>query len=565
MLESLSIRNYAIIDGMTVEFTGGLNVITGETGAGKSIVVDALELVLGARASSEMIRAGETFLDVTGVFTVDSSPVRELLPFDLEDSVLILRREVRADGNNRCFINDHPVTLKLLKEIGDRLVDFHGQHDHQSLLNVADHVGFLDGFGGLDGLAEEVKRFFSEMTDKRRELASLRQAVESARRDRDLYSFQCDEIDKIRPRKGEDEDLEASIRRLSSATELKTLSQRIFLELSEEDGSASQRLGDFAAEIENIVDIDAELVPVLERMNDLVQGVEDIARFFREYADSVEDDPALLAECDERLAALEKLRKKYGPSLDDVIAYREKIGKELEKAEMSDEHLIALENECKAIQSTLAERARELSEKRRIIAPKLSSEVESHLAELGMNGSRLVVDIGPSDSGESIECEGKSVNVTENGIDRVEFLISANPGEPPRPLVKVASGGEISRTMLALKLALSDVTLVPSMVFDEIDVGVSGRVAESIGKKLMKLTEQRQALVITHLPQIAAMADRHFSARKRIEGDRTLAGLILLDRDMREKELAMLLSGETLTETALAHARRLMDDNTKRK
>lgn len=559
MLESISIQNYAIIDEMTVEFSDGLNIITGETGAGKSIVVDALELILGARASGEMIRAGAAKLMVSGVFTdVNNLPEN----FDItesETSTVILRREVRSDGNNRCFVNDNPVTLKALKEIGDKLVDFHGQHDHQSLLSVMDHVQYLDGFAGLDALRSEIEMLFSEMRSIRRKIAKIEKAIESAQRDRELFSFQFTEIDKAGIQPGEDNEVEASISRLSRAEELKALGLSTFQKLSEADGSIAEKLGDIAAKVESQSQYDADLAPWSNRMSELLDSVEDAARFFRTYAENLEDDPALLADLNDRLELLERLKKKYGPTLEDVLTYRDRIKAELDGSEMSKEELSALGIELERVEAKLLEKARELSKERKKAAPAISAEVERHLRELGMSGARLVVEISEANAPDAISSNGSMVAVTENGIDNVEFLITANPGEPPKPLVKVASGGEISRIMLSLKLTLSKITGVPSMVFDEIDVGVSGRIAESIGRKLKKLTENRQALVITHLPQIAGMAKRHFSARKTVSGERTRTGLVLLDDAMRQRELASLLSGDTLSESALAHAKELMD------
>jgi len=559
MLESLTIRNYAIIDEMTTEFSSGLNIITGETGAGKSIVVDALELVLGARASSDMIRAGAVSLDVSGVFTPETALMENVLPFRVDEDMLILRREVRLDGNNRCFVNDRPVTLRVLRELGNRLVDFHGQHDHQSLLNVAEHVTFLDGYGALDSLALRTGQLYEEMLNIRSSVKKLKSAIESASRDRELYSFQLDEIERASITPSEDIELGNSIRKLARASELKELGYKIFQVLSEADESVALRLGELAGEVERMSEYDTGLGPHCERLTELADGVEEVARDFRGYSDEIDDDPSLLAELDERLGLIERLKKKYGPALDDVFAYRDRIKRELDRAEDREEELAKLQARLKKAELQLAESARELSDKRRKAAPRLAKEVESHLRELGMSGARLVIDIQECAGAEKVEYHGESFPVTRNGCDRVEFLISANKGEPPRPLVKVASGGEISRIMLALKLSLMDANRVPSMVFDEIDVGVSGRIAESIGKKLLKLTENRQALVITHLPQIAVMAERHFSARKTVAGQRTRAGLTLLNDEKRERELASLLSGEDLTDTALAHARELLE------
>ncbi|MCE5251410.1 DNA repair protein RecN [bacterium] len=558
MLESLTIRNYAIIAEMTVQFPGGLTVITGETGAGKSIVIDALELVLGARASAEMIRAGSDELEVSGVFTHDASIRDEEFPIGEDDDVLILRREVRADGSSRCFVNDQPVTLKSLKKLGDRLVDLHGQHDHQSLLMVTDHVRFLDGYGGLGERAEAVGRLFHEYVTVRASIARMKERIENSRRDRDLYRFQSDEIDNANILPNEDEELEQSIRRLSRATELKELGWRAFQVLSDAEGSVEEVLGSLAGSVGELAQSDSGLAPLAERMEELTGGVSELAGDFRRYADAIEDDPATLAEIEERLAFIERLKKKYGPRLDDVFAFREKIGKETVEIEELEHELKALESTLGTVGPNLFRCARELSAKRRKASPELAREVEAHLAELGMSGAKLVIEIGKNEGGIELAFEGAQITVGKEGADRVEFMFSANPGVPPRPLVKIASGGEVSRVMLALKLALSSVDSVPTMVFDEIDVGVSGRVAEAVGNKLLKLSGKRQVVVITHLPQIAGKTVSHFSARKTVEKGMTQASLVALDENMRQKELAAMLSGEKLTDTALAHARELM-------
>ena len=561
MLESLTIRNYAIIDEMTVRFSPGLNIITGETGAGKSIVVDALELLLGARASSEMIRSGADALEVSGVFTADGVDIDGDLPVEIEDGVVIVRREVRADGNNRCFVNDRPQTLRLLKELGLRLVDFHGQHEHQSLLETPRHVEFLDGYAGLEAMRREVGERYTELSRIAARIEDIRRSMEQRHRDRELYEFQLDEIDRANIQPGEDDTIEADISRLAAAQELKALGWELFEGLSEAEGSVAERLGEFAARLESAANSDSSLQPWLEKMLELEEGVRDAADHFRGYADTVEDDPAFLAELEERLAMIERLRKKYGPSVEDVLCYRDRIKGELDAGAGSERELDELDARLVAGRKSLLAQASVLSEKRRAAAPELAREVESHLAELGMSGAQLLVAVEPCENGMSIDTSDGPVRISGQGMDRVEFMITANPGEPPRSLVKVASGGEISRVMLSLKLALTDATSVPTMVFDEIDIGVSGRIAESIGKKLRKLTERRQALVITHLPQIAAMANRHFSARKRIEQDRTLAGLVELDNDMRKREVASLLSGQNLTDAALDHARQLIDNS----
>ena len=558
MLESLSIRNFAIIDELTVRFSAGLNVITGETGAGKSIIVDALELVLGARSSTDMIRAGGESMTVTGVFAVKPGFPLESLPCEPEEGVLILRREIRSDGGGRSYVNDRPVTLRALREIGDRLVDLHGQHDHQSLLAIPEHVRFLDGFGGLEPLARETADLHREYTAALDEVASLRNRIESGRRDRELHRFQIGEIEAAALSPSEDAEMEQRILTLSRAADLKSLGFQVFQELSERDGALEERLGSLAGRVRELSRYDGRLAPLLAELEGIIASVGELASEFRSYGERIEDDPAMLEELESRLALIEKLKKKYGPSLEDVLAYFRSISEETEGAERLERELADREADLAVLRSRLFDRAALLSRKRRETAPLLSREVEAHLSELGMSGARLVVDIAPFEGGYRFDADCGSVSVGRNGLDRVEFLIVSNPGEPPRPLVKIASGGEVSRIMLALKLSLCGADSVPTMVFDEIDSGVSGRMAEAVGKKLGRLAETRQTLVITHLPQIAVMADRHFSARKEIEGGRARTSLVLLDELQREEELASLLSGETLTETALAHAREMM-------
>lgn len=559
MLESLSIRNYAIIDEMTIEFSDGLIVITGETGAGKSIVVDAFELVLGARASSEMVRSGADCMSVCGVFNINEDPLLNEIQFETDKGILILRREVRADGSSRCFVNDRPVTLKTLKELGDRLVDLHGQHDHQSLLNITEHVNFLDGYGRFSALADEVEDLFNESVKIRNQIDELELQIRNLNRDSELHRFQINEIEEAKIAPGEDAAVSNDIQKLSRAVELKSLGWEVFQELSEAEGSIGERFGELTSRIEHLSRYDSELCSFMEKIEELSVGISDLANSFREYTEKIVDDPASLEEMEERLALIERIKKKYGPGLNDVFncldeIKKETVGKEELEAKLADSKL-----RKKEIESKLTDRAFMLSKKRKEIAPRLSKKVETHLSQLGMQEARLVIDIDKYEGPDKLLINDQAVPVGKDGFDRVEFLISANPGEPPKSLVKVASGGEVSRIMLALKLTLMNAVPVPTMVFDEIDIGISGRIAEAVGQKMLELSESRQVLAITHLPQIAVMANYHFSARKSFNGERTFTKLLLLDEKARQKELATLLSGETLTDTALAHAKKLMD------
>jgi DNA repair protein RecN (Recombination protein N) len=559
MLKSLTIQNYAIIDEMTVEFSDGLNVITGETGAGKSVVVDAFELVLGARASSDMVRTGAAGMSVTGVFGFDDETGRVDIPVEIDDGLLILRREIRADGTGKCYINDRPVTLKTLKELGDRLVDLHGQHDHQSLLNVSEHITFLDSYCSLLPLSAEVARLYNEMVAIRKKIAALESKINTLARDKELYEFQINEIESADISPDEDTELVNEIKRLLRAVDLKSLGWELFQKLSEADGSIGETLGEISTRIEHLSRHDSELTAFLEKVETVSVGVNDLADSFREYAEKINDDPAYLAEMEERLGTIETLKNKYGPALDDVFNYLKRIKKEFEREEELEGELSDLRRKKDEIESSLAKNALSLSQKRKTAAPRLSKNAEEHLSELGMGNASLVIDIKRFDGPDTLEIDGESVPVGKDGFENIEFLISANPGEPPKSLVKIASGGEISRVMLSLKLALAHAVNVPTMVFDEIDIGVSGRIAEAVGKKMLQLSGNRQVLTITHLPQIAVMGTSHFSVRKNVDGGRTYSELILLDEISREKELASLLSGETMTDTALAHAKELLD------
>ena len=371
MLESLTVKNYAIIDSMTVEFSGGFNVITGETGAGKSIVVDALELILGARFSSEMIRSGSEDMSVCGLFNIDSGSLPDDMSFETDDGVLIIRREIRKDGTGRCFINDNPVTLKKLKELGNQLVDLHGQHDHQSLLNASEHVKYLDSYGALSRLAQETEDLYCEIVEKRTEIHELQIKIENLVRDRELYKFQVREIEEAQLAPGEDTALENDIKRLSSAAELKSLGWEIFQELSENEGSIGERIGQLSSKVDYLSKYDSALDSFVEKIEEISVGLFDLANTFREYAEKIEDDSAALAEMEERLVLVEKIKKKYGPSLEDVFKYLGEIKKEIHGIEEYEEKIAGLKLREKEMELKLTECASLLSEKEKRLHPVL--------------------------------------------------------------------------------------------------------------------------------------------------------------------------------------------------
>ncbi|MEW6061464.1 MAG: DNA repair protein RecN [Bacteroidota bacterium] len=566
MLRSLLIKNYALIEEISVEFSPGLTVITGETGAGKSILVDALSLLLGERASTEMIRTGADKAIVEGAFVVrHTKGVAEILRSNENDGVdeIIVRREITAKGQSRCFINDSPVNVSLLKEIGDALVDLHGQHEHQSLLHQETHIQFLDDYGDYEKELESYRASFNALAEVISKKNELQEQEEQLKAKKSLYEFQMKEIDAINPQAGEEEQLEAELKILENTETLNQLTSGIHQLLYESEHSTRDSLVQARKMLEQLAEIDATFSDSVNELRSAEVVVDEISKLVQHYASRIEFNPARLEEIRDRLGALALLKKKYGGTVETLIAYRQKIGDEYKVAENFEEEIATLQEEIESLRNECGKKANLLTQRRKEISKTLEKEIIASLAELGIQKAKFDIRIqqtvvGNASTAFAVKIGSSLVEATSTGVDRVEFFISTNAGEEVKPLAKVASGGEVSRIMLALKTALAQSDRTPVLIFDEIDTGVSGRIGQAVGVSLKKLSKHHQVIAITHLPQIAGLADTHFAVEKIETNKRTSTRLRLLNDDERVTEVAKLLSGEKITEAGLKSARELM-------
>ena len=571
MLKTLLIKNYALIEEIEVEFESGLNIITGETGAGKSILIDALSLVLGERASSDVIRRGADKAVVETVFGVSGN--RRVKNFIQTQEVevgdeLILRREISAKGHNRCFVNDTPVNLSAMQSLGDLLVDLHGQHDHQSLLRAETHIDLLDDFGGLAGLREEFAASFDRMTALFLEMEELQSRERGLRERKDLYEFQIQEIDALDPQRGEEETLETELRILENAEKLYEATSNLHQLLYEGEQAVYDQVVLARNQLEDLSRIDKAFEEIKDECASAVAIISEVAKFIQSYNSKIEFNPERLEQIRERLGKLALLKKKYGGSVDAVIAHREKIGQEFALAENFEGEIGKLKERIEAERKACSTAAQRLSTKRREHVNKINNSVAAELARLGISNARFDVRIENKVLGKAnglaqpqrvyVKLGREYYEATSKGIDSVEFYISTNLGEELKPLVKVASGGEISRVMLALKSILAKSERLPLLIFDEIDVGVSGRIAVAVGKSLKSLSQFHQVVAITHLPQIAGLADTHFVVEKIEREKRTRTRLRRLELEERVEEVAKLMSGTQVTDAGLRGARELM-------
>jgi DNA repair protein RecN (Recombination protein N) len=556
MLTELVISDFAIIDSLRLILTPGFNVLTGETGAGKSIIIDAVGLLLGGRADTTMVRAGANLAQIEGIFHL-STQMQELLDLVLEreglegesPEVLVLGREIRANGRSYCRVNGRAVSLSLLEEIGGPLVDIHGQGEHLSLLKTATQQRLLDRFGGLDGqrntMAEQVKHLKSA----HRELqAQLRDEKELARRV-DQLSHQVEEITAARLRPGEEEQLDSERTRLAHAERLAQLSNEVCQALYEGNEEASSSVADLldraSRTLGQLAQIDGELEASRQQAESLGIQVSELAHTLRAYRDSIEVNPQRLNQVEERLTLVHSLKRKYGQSVEEIMAFRQQAQEEMERITHRDERIEWLRAEVERLRHEIGRQALALSQARRVAAERLAESAEMHLGDLNMQGARFAVALTWSDDPDGVYVEERTLACSENGIDRVEFLIAPNPGEGPNSLAKTASGGETSRLMLALKAVLAVADETPTLIFDELDQGIGGRVGAAVGRKLRDVSHgaqsERQVLCVTHLPQIAGYADAHFVVEKLVGGGRTTASIRTLDGAGRVEELAAML------------------------
>lgn len=565
MLNSLEIKDYALIENIHVEFGPGLNIITGETGAGKSILIGALGLLLGERASSEAVRKGAAKSYVEGIFNIGTNEkVKKYLSdnnFEFSEE-LIIRREISVKGSNRCFINDSPVQLSHVKEVGDLLIDLHGQHDHQSLLRTETHIDFLDEFCRVNDILDEFKAKRKILLDSINELNTLKKNEKEIKNKLELNSFQLKEINAVSPEKDEDSILERELKIMENAEKLFDSSSQIHSAIYEDENCAHDLLVSIQNSLNSISRIDESLKGKADEINSAVQLVRDVGDFIRDYRDKIDIDPNLLEEKRERAGAIYLLKKKYGGTLESVLSHRNKIEEELSIAENFGESIKNLEKKIDSIRMDILKIGLNLSSIRKKEARKIEKSIEEALSYLGINDSKFVINISFNESllsDQYVEHEKKRVSIFPNGLDEVEFYISTNKGEDPKPLVKTASGGEVSRIMLAIKSVMAKTEKLPLLVFDEIDVGISGRIAQKVGKVLKNLSVSHQIISITHLPQIAAFADHNYSVTKKSSADRTISMIQKLNNDEKVNEIAKLLSGEKVTDNNRKNAQDLID------
>ncbi len=565
MLKTLFIKNYALIEELNVEFERGLNIITGETGAGKSIIIDALSLVLGERADTDSVRKGAEKAVVEGVFdTAGNQKLKKLLEsneIDFSDE-LIVRREVSIKGQSRSFINDSPVTTSLLKEAGDLLVDLHGQHEHQSLLRTETHIDLLDDYGRLEGLVNEFNHAYNKAHQILNELKELKAKEQQLMERRSLYEFQIKEIDVVSPHAGEEDELENELRILENAEKLFSATERLYQMLYEGDNAVHDRIILARNELENLAAIDTSFGEPRSEANSAAAIIDELAKFIQQYNSKIEFNPERLEGIRNRLGNIALLKKKYGGSLEAVITLRENIGREFELANNFQTEISSLVKRFDTERKIVSEIAQRLSIKRHEVGKKAGKSIVLALGELGIPNAifETVITTSPAQNkDEAIIKLGKEfLTATPEGMDFVEFYISTNVGEDPKPLAKVASGGEISRIMLAMKMILAKSDRLPLLIFDEIDVGVSGRIAQAVGQSLKKLSQFHQVIAITHLPQIAGFADIHFVVEKTEDKQRAATTIRKLDIEERVEEVAKLMSGAEITESGLESARELM-------
>ena len=563
MLKSFEVKDYALIEHISVEFGNGLNIITGETGAGKSILIDAMSLLLGERASTEVVRKGAQKSFVEGIFNVKGNKkVKSLLEendVDFSDE-LIIRREISLKGTNRCFINDTPVNLNLIKEVGNLLVDLHGQHEHQSLLRTETHIDYLDEFGSYQEDLQQYKNLYSELLTKENELKDLKARENLIKEKKDFYAFQIKEIDNVSPQKDEEEKLNEELNILENSEKLAELTSNIYQLLYESDNSVQDALSKVRNNLQKISEIDKTFSEALNQSNSALAQIEDISNLVRSYNSKLNLDQEEVEEKRQRLAAINLLKKKYGGSVKSILEYRKKIGEEFEFAENFAEKINELSKVILESRKSAGSIAKKISQQRIQTAKLVKKGIEDSLKELGIPNPEFKTKITntKSEQDDGVVVDGKFYAATSKGIDEVEFFISTNPGEDLKPLAKVASGGEVSRIMLALKSTLAKNDKLPLLIFDEIDVGVSGRIAQKVGNALENLSTFHQIISITHLPQIASQADHHYSIEKVAQNERVISSIKKLPKSERITEIAKLLSGEKITEASLKSARELI-------
>ncbi len=548
MLKFLRIKNFAIIDDISFSPGNGLNVLSGETGSGKSILMGALGLLRGGRASLDQIKEGRDKSVIEGVFQVGEDFLKELEEkgFDVSDGDLIIRREISQSGG-KIFLNDSPITLKRLREIGEKLIEIHGQFDTNFLLNPLSHILLLDGSLEDEKLLSDVKNYYYHVVKLKEEREKLLTKKKERLQKIDILKFQINEIEGANLTVGEEEKLKERRRILKNYQKICEISEMVFFNLYEEDGSVYERISKVVDSLSEILKIDEEIDSIYKKLEEFKYEVEYISEFFRDFKEKVDYSEGELDEIENRLNLIERLKGKYGNNIGEILSFLDDAKKELEKLENFELSFEKIEKELEDAEKKFKDFSRKLSSLRKKKAGELEKKVNSHLKDLGMERADFKIKVFFDEEKFSPE-----------GMDEVSFLIKTNPGEGFKPLEKIASGGELSRIMLALKLSLKSYNKDTLLIFDEIDSGIGGRIAEKLGNKLKEVGKINQTFCVTHLPQVASKGDFHFLVRKEFEGENTKVYIEPLSKDDRIREIARMLAGEKITKSAERHAKELL-------
>ncbi len=544
MLRELKVSNYAIIDEAQVGFEDGLNVLSGETGAGKSIIIGALGIALGQRAYTEMIRTGAKEAAVEAFFDVRDHPLLGQMGIESSDGIII-RRVVSASGKTKAYVNNVMVTVQALAALGDTLVDIHGQNEHQSLLAQDNQMRLLDSFGGLDSLSAKVSRAYHEAESLRKGIESIKEGAQAAAQRLDLLKYQADEIESAQLVPDEDVRLEEERQVLANLGRLRDLIESSYATLYGDEGSAIEKLANVSTALREMSAIDKDVSDALSVIEQALAISEDASHSIRALKDKYEADPERLSAVEDRLELIKSLKRKYGGSISSILGFLDIAKGELARAETSEESLEEMEEELAEKEKALVKAASELSARRKKAAARLATAVLKVLKGLALEKSEFKVEVSEAP-------------ISSSGTDSVEFLFSANRGEALKPLGRAASGGELSRIMLAVKSVLREADDIPVLIFDEVDAGIGGKTAHNVARKLKEASAGRQVLCVTHLPQIASAADNHILIEKNATGGRVGVGLRKLSGNDRQKEIARMLSG-SITDTSLEHARELLE------
>jgi len=553
MLRDLRIENFAIIHQLELSLAPGLNIFTGETGAGKSIIIDAVEAILGSRADATMIRAGADRALIEGSFEVIgemSQPIQLILTregLENESGLLTLGREIRSNGRSFARVNGRNVNVSLLGELSESLVDVHGQSEHLSLLKVKAHLGLLDRYAHVEKELADYQAVYHQLLDVRRQLEALRQAEKDASRQIDILKYQINEIESAQLKLGEEEELRAERIRLANAEALASAAQEAIQLLDEgspESPGITDLVGQVTSLLNNLGRLDTRQAGLGERSQNVLEELTDLVAGLRGYLETVEFNPKRLDQVEERLNLIQNLKRKYGDEIAKVLQFAAQARRELDAITHASERIAELESEEGRLLASLAERGSALSQKRHAAAERLEKALETELEQLSMPGAFFRVDFSEHLSEEGVTVEdGRRVAFDSTGLERVEFLVAPNPGEGLKPLVKIASGGETSRLMLAIKNVLAQADRIPTLIFDEIDQGIGGRAGLVVGHKLRELARQHQVLCVTHLPQLAAYGEEHFKVSKQVKAGRTETQVEVLVGDERLLELAQMMGG----------------------